>query len=63
MRHMLLVVALAMAAGPAAALSLPDWLTGGAEAQEPAGPPRPVVSVIVEDRSADERSAAGGPYP
>ncbi|MEE2861086.1 MAG: efflux RND transporter periplasmic adaptor subunit [Paracoccus sp. (in: a-proteobacteria)] len=59
MRHILLVVALAMAAGPAAALSLPDWLTGGAEAQEPAGPPRPVVSVIVEDRSADERWIPG----
>ncbi|MBU2956852.1 efflux RND transporter periplasmic adaptor subunit [Paracoccus sp. 1_MG-2023] len=41
-----------LAAAPAAALGLPEWLVGAPEAQEPA-PPRPVVSVLVRDADAD----------
>lgn len=59
MTRLIVAMLLSLAAGPAAALGLPGWLTGGAEAEESAGPPRPVVSVIVEDRSADERWIPG----
>lgn len=38
--------------GPAAALSLPGWLAGASEAED-AGPPRPVVSELVEDGGPD----------
>ncbi|WP_265501919.1 efflux RND transporter periplasmic adaptor subunit [Paracoccus beibuensis] len=59
MNRLLLALACALAASPAAALGLPDWLTGEAEAEAAAGPPRPVVSVILEDRSAGERWIPG----
>ncbi len=48
-RIALLAVLLTALTGPAAALSLPDWLGFGAGAQETAAP-RPVVTEIVEDR-------------
>lgn len=44
--------------GPAAAVDLPDWLGFGTHAQE-AGPPRPVVSQIVEDRGEAARWVPG----
>ncbi len=55
MRALILAGVLALACGPAAALSLPDWLGLGGQAEEPAAPPRPVVSVIVDDRGLDAR--------
>ena len=59
MRALALAAALALACGPAAALSLPDWLGFGGQAEEPPGPPRPVVSVIVDDRGMDARWIPG----
>lgn len=59
MRAGMIALMLTLAAGPAAALSLPGWLSGDAEAAAPAGPPRPVVSVIVEDRGVDARWIPG----
>jgi len=49
MRALILAGVLALVCGPAAALSLPDWLGLGGQAEEPAAPPRPVVSVIVDE--------------
>lgn len=49
---------LAGMAQPAAALSLPDWLRLGAEAQ-PAAAPRPVVTEIVEGHDANKRWIPG----
>lgn len=54
-----LLCSLALAAGPAAALSLPEWLKLGLHAEETQGPPRPVVSIIVEDRGEDARWIPG----
>ena len=48
-----LLVPLMLVGVPAAALSLPEWLKFGLHAEETQGPPRPVVSIIVEDRGAD----------
>ncbi|WP_405403476.1 efflux RND transporter periplasmic adaptor subunit [Paracoccus sp. Ld10] len=59
MRFLALATLLALACGPAAALSLPDWLGFGVQASAPAGPPRPVVSVIVDDRDVDARWIPG----
>ncbi|MFN4060065.1 MAG: efflux RND transporter periplasmic adaptor subunit [Paracoccus hibiscisoli] len=59
MRRAVLALALLLACGPAAALSLPDWLSFGGQAQEPAGPPRPVVTDIVADRGPDARWIPG----
>ncbi|WP_282601888.1 efflux RND transporter periplasmic adaptor subunit [Paracoccus sp. PARArs4] len=53
MRHAMILLAALAVATPAAALQLPEWLVGKPEAQE-AGPPRPVVSVLVEDGHADD---------
>ena len=50
----------ALLAGPASALGLPSWLGGEAHADaEPEGPPRPVVSVIVQDRGDEARWIPG----
>lgn len=59
MRRFIWGAVFALACGPAAALSLPDWLGFGSQAEEPAGPPRPVVSIIVEDRGGDARWIPG----
>ena len=50
----------ALLAGPASALGLPSWLGGEAHAEaEPEGPPRPVVSIIVQDRGDEARWIPG----
>nr|WP_111299629.1 efflux RND transporter periplasmic adaptor subunit [Paracoccus saliphilus] len=54
-----LLAPLMLAAAPAVALTLPEWLKFGLHAQETQGPPRPVVSVIVEDRDAAARWIPG----
>jgi len=59
MKQLVVMAALALAAGPAAALGLPDWLGLDTHAEEVAGPPRPVVSVIIEDQGADARWIPG----
>lgn len=59
MRALILAGVLALVCGPAAALSLPDWLGLGGQAEKPAAPPRPVVSVIVDDRGLDARWIPG----
>jgi RND family efflux transporter MFP subunit len=60
MKYLAIICAVALLAGPASALGLPSWLGGGDSAQEePAGPPRPVVSVIVEDRGDEARWIPG----
>lgn len=59
MKVIVTAVALAVVCGPAVALSLPEWLNFGSHAPEPAGPPRPVVSTIIQDRDADARWIPG----
>ena len=60
MRYLAIICATVLLAGPASALSLPSWLGGGAHAEaEPEGPPRPVVSVIVQDQGAEARWIPG----
>ena len=60
MRYLAIICAAVLLAGPASALSLPSWLGGGAHAEaEPEGPPRPVVSVIVQDQGAEARWIPG----
>jgi len=61
MKHLAIICMLALLAGPASALGLPSWLGGGDDhaQEEPAGPPRPVVSVIVEDRGDEARWIPG----
>ncbi|WP_411837828.1 efflux RND transporter periplasmic adaptor subunit [Paracoccus sp. ME4] len=59
MRAGMIALMLALAAGPAAALSLPGWLSFGEEPAAVEGPPRPVVSVIVDDRGLDARWIPG----
>ncbi|TJZ92573.1 efflux RND transporter periplasmic adaptor subunit [Paracoccus gahaiensis] len=59
MRAVALAALLVVACGPVAALGLPDWLDFGLHAEEPAGPPRPVVSVILADRDAEARGIPG----
>ncbi|WP_410219083.1 efflux RND transporter periplasmic adaptor subunit [Paracoccus sp. (in: a-proteobacteria)] len=58
MKRTLVVAAMMLAAGSGAAQSLPAWLDFSSNAQEEVAP-RPVVSVIVEDRGADARSLPG----
>lgn len=61
MRTLLLlcIATLFLAAGiPARALSLPDWLTAESQTLE-VGPPRPVVTEIVEDRGQASRWVPG----
>lgn len=45
-------------AAPASALSLPEWLDFSSKAQD-SGPPRPIVSEIVEGHGEDARSVPG----
>ncbi|MDN5568345.1 MAG: efflux RND transporter periplasmic adaptor subunit [Paracoccus sp. (in: a-proteobacteria)] len=59
MKYLAILCALSLLAGPASALDLPGWLGGDAHAEAPAGPPRPVVSVIVEDRGDEARWIPG----
>ncbi|MBK4215025.1 efflux RND transporter periplasmic adaptor subunit [Paracoccus caeni] len=49
----------ALLAAPASALSLPDWLDFSGHAEETAGPPRPIVSEIVEGHGEDVRWIPG----
>ncbi|CAM3353678.1 efflux RND transporter periplasmic adaptor subunit [Paracoccus nototheniae] len=58
-RAWIAALVLALSAGPGLALGLPEWLRFGVEAQQTAGPPRPVVSVIVADGRADARWIPG----
>lgn len=58
MKALIVLLAVALAAAPAGALSLPDWLDFQSHAEAPA-PVRPVVSEIVEDRGQDARWVPG----
>lgn len=44
---------------PASALSLPDWLDFSSHAETPSGPPRPIVSEIIEGHGQDVRWIPG----
>ena len=51
------IIGVALSA-PASALSLPEWLDFSSKAQD-SGPPRPIVSEIVEGHGEDARSVPG----
>lgn len=57
-RLVLMFLLAAPLAGPAAALTLPDWMKFAGEASV-TDPPRPVVTEIVEDRGDKARSVPG----
>ena len=61
MRALILAGVLALACGPAAALSLPDWLGLGGQADKPAAPAEKPAAAPATDQPADKTAAPAKP--